>query len=90
LVDYTPKGSPDEPPSPEEDRTGNRIRLAVRLLALLQSQGWDVDRELRDLTAAERADASGHREEATRRVEQLLGELARSRNERASGHAPTS
>jgi hypothetical protein len=76
LVDYTPKNAPDETPSPDEDRTGNRIRLAARLLDLLRHQGRDVRRELADLTAAERAYAAGRREEATRRVEQLLGELA--------------
>ena len=85
LVDYTSKGSPDETPSPEEDRTGNRIRLAARLLSLLQSQGRDVHRELEDLTRTERAYGAGRTEEATRRVEELLGELGRAseRNARA-------
>jgi hypothetical protein len=77
LLDYTPSGPPEDPPSPEEDRTRNRIRFAARLLALLRARGEPVDREIRALAAAERALAAGDRAEATRRVEELLGELAR-------------
>jgi len=76
-------------PSPEEDRTGNRIRLAARLLSLLRSQGREVTRELADLTAAERAYAAGRSEEATRRVEQLLGELGRRPVKGAPDRSPT-
>jgi hypothetical protein len=89
LVDYTPGPTPDDTPSPEEDRTGNRIRLAARLLALLQSEGHEVERELRDLTVAQRAYVAGRTEEATRRVEHLLGELARRPGTAGSTGAPT-
>jgi hypothetical protein len=75
LVDYTPSGAPDAAPDPEEDRTGNRIRLAARLLALLRSEGREVDRQVEELRAAERAYAAGRRAEATERVDRLLGEL---------------
>jgi hypothetical protein len=88
-VDYTPKNVADDVPSPEEDRTGNRIRLAARLLAVLQSQGQDVARMLRDLAAAERAYAGGEAAEATRRVEHLLGELAHLPGEERAGRSPT-
>jgi len=60
------------------------------LLSLLRSQGRDVTRELRDLTAAERAYADGRAEEATRRVEELLGELDRRTDAGEPGGAPTS
>jgi hypothetical protein len=89
LVDYTPKNVPDDLPSPEEDRTGNRIRLAARLLALLRSQGRDVTREILDLAAAERAYTAGRHVEATRRVEQLLGELARRTEDSGAARGPT-
>jgi hypothetical protein len=79
----------DDIPSPDEDRTGNRIRLASRLLSLLRSQGFEVTRELLDLAEAERAYAAGRLVEATRRVEQLLGELARRTSDGRAGPAPT-
>jgi hypothetical protein len=75
LVDYVPKGSPDAAPSPEEDRTRNRLLLAARLLSLLRSKGENVDREVGELSRAERANASGDRQRATEWVEQLLGRL---------------
>ncbi|MGA8664126.1 MAG: hypothetical protein WB809_03535 [Thermoplasmata archaeon] len=74
-MDYTTRGAPDAIPDPEEERTGNRIRLASRLIGLLQTQGRDVRAELRALHAAEEAYRDGRRTEATERVERLLGEL---------------
>lgn len=75
LAGYVSSGPVDETPSPEEDRTGNRLRLAARLLAVLRSQGRNVDRELRELTEAEAAYSRGNRTEATRRVDQLFADL---------------
>ena len=75
LSGYVAKGPEDETPSPEEDRTGNRLRLAARLLSVLRSQGRDVDREVRELTAAERAYADGDKATATRRVDRLFADL---------------
>jgi hypothetical protein len=75
LVDYVPKGAPETTPSPEEDRTRNRLLFASRLLSLLRSRGESVDREVLDLAAAERAFAGGDRRRATELVERLLGAL---------------
>jgi hypothetical protein len=75
LVGYVPSGPDDETPSPEEDRTGNRLRLAARLLSVLRSQGRDVDREVRELTEAEAAFSRGERTRATRLVDQLFADL---------------
>jgi hypothetical protein len=74
-VDYTPKDRPDDSPSSDEDRTGNRIRFVARLLGILRARGQDVGDELRDLAEAERAYQAGRQEEATRRVELLLAHL---------------
>jgi hypothetical protein len=75
LAGYVSKGPEDETPSPDEDRTGNRLRLAARLLSVLRSQGHDVDREVRELATAERAYSAGDRTTATRLVEQLIARL---------------
>ncbi len=75
LAGYVSSGPEDETPSPEEDRTGNRHRLAGRLLAVLRSQGRNVDRELLELTAAESAYAAGDKPRATRLVDQLFADL---------------
>jgi hypothetical protein len=75
LVDYTPRETPDTAPDPEEDRTGNRIRLAARLIGVMRSEGQDVEREVAALRSAEAAYAAGRRDEATERVERLLAEL---------------
>jgi len=88
LVDYTTTRVPDATPDPEEDRTGNRIRLAARLIGLLQTEGQDVGREMAALRAAERAYQAGHRVEATERVERLLGEIQPTRSR--SDRTPTS
>jgi hypothetical protein len=77
LVDYVPKGAPETTPSPEEDRTRNRLLIAARLLSLLRSRGENVDREVADLARAERAFVQGDRRRATELVERLLGELDR-------------
>ena len=75
LAGYVPSGPDDATPSPEEDRTRNRLRLAARLLAVMRSQGRDVDREVRELTEAEAAFARGEAHRATRLVDQLFADL---------------
>ena len=75
LTGYVSKGPEDEIPSPEEDRTGNRLRLAARLLAVLRSQGRDVDRWILDLRAAEQAYTKGDKVSATRLVDRLFADL---------------
>jgi hypothetical protein len=75
LVDYVPSGAAEESPSPEEDRTGNRLRLAARLIGLLRAAGENVDRELAALAEAERAYAAKDHARATELVEALLGVL---------------
>jgi hypothetical protein len=75
LVGYETRGEPDATPDPDEDRTGNRIRLAARLLGVLRARGRDVSAAVADLREAERAYQAGRRREATERVERLLGEL---------------
>ncbi len=77
LVGYTPSGPDDDTPDPDEDRTGNRIRLAARLLSVLAAQGAEVGSLVQDLAAAERAYRAGRHDEATRRVETILEALAR-------------
>jgi hypothetical protein len=81
LSGYVSSGPEDGTPSPEEDRTGNRLRLAARLLAVLRSQGRDVDREVRELRHAERVYASGDRTAATRLVDRLFADLDERRRE---------
>ena len=75
LVEYVPSGPEDGTPSPEEDRTANRLRLAARLLSVLRSQGREVDREVRELAEAEDAFARGERARATRLVDRLFADL---------------
>jgi hypothetical protein len=75
LTGYVPSGPEDATPSPDEDRTGNRLRLAARLLAVLRAEGRDVDAEVRALAAAERAYANGERATASALVDRLLGDV---------------
>lgn len=75
LVEYVPSGEEDQGPSPDEDRTGNRLVLAARLLGILRARGENVDRELGVLRAAERAYVAKDRPRATELVERLLGAL---------------
>ena len=70
-------GPEDEPPSPEEDRTANRLRLAARLLSVLRAGGADVDRELRALAAAHSAFVKGDTRRAGELVDALFAELDR-------------
>jgi len=88
LVSYVPKGPADESPSPDEDRTANRLELAARLLGLLRARGEDVDAELSQLRAAERAYERRDRARATALVEDLLGRL-QSRTSSAGGAEPS-
>ena len=75
LVDYLPSGPDEELPSPDEDRTRNRLLLAGRLLAVIRSGGAEVDRELLALARAERVLASGDRRSAAELVDRLLRDL---------------
>jgi hypothetical protein len=75
LVSYVPDRAPEERPSPDEDRTANRLALAARLIGLLRAQGADVEREIDELRAAERAFTAHDRRGATARVDRLLGKL---------------
>jgi hypothetical protein len=75
LAGYVSKGPEDETPSPEEDRTGNRLRLVARLLSVLRSQGRDVDRELRALALAEGAYARGDKARTGQLVDRILADL---------------
>jgi hypothetical protein len=75
LVGYVPKGPADEAPDPEEDRTGNRLKFAARLIGVLRARGENVDRELGELREAETAYARHDRARATARVERLLAQL---------------
>lgn len=88
LVDYVPAGAAEETPSPDEDRTGNRLRIAARLIGLLRAGGEDVDRELATLAEAERAYAAKEPARATELVERLLGALD-ARTRRPTGPEPT-
>jgi hypothetical protein len=83
VVGYVPAGPADETPSPEEDRTANRVKLAARLLSVLRSQGRPVDGLIPRLRAAEDAVASGDRARATALVDRLIADL-----DRASGDGP--
>jgi hypothetical protein len=75
LSGYVASGPEDEIPSPEEDRTLNRLRLAARLLAVLRADGEDVDREVRALAAARLAYQKGEKVRAGQLVDQLFGDL---------------
>ncbi len=75
VVGYVSSGPEDARPDPEEDRTGNRLRLAARLLSLLRARGAEVEGFVPELAAAEAAFRAGRRAEADRRIDRLLGEL---------------
>jgi hypothetical protein len=75
LTGYVAAGPEDATPSPDEDRTANRLQLAGRLLTVLRSQGHHVDREVRELTDAETAFAHGDKPRASRLVDQLFADL---------------
>lgn len=76
LVGYVPTGPEDATPSPEEDRTANRLRLAARLLSVLRAGGADVDRQVRALADAQASYAKGDTLRAGRLVDELIAELA--------------
>ena len=81
LVSYVPRDTDDTVPSPDEDRTGNRLALAARLVGLLRARGEDVDHELAELRAAQKAFDARDRVRATELVEALLGRIeSRSRS----------
>jgi hypothetical protein len=89
LVDYVPAGAEEEEPSPEEDRTGNRLRLAARLIGLLRARGDPVDGELSALAEAQREYVAHRTARATELVEELLGQLdVRSRAPARPGPTP--
>jgi hypothetical protein len=74
-VDYVPAGPPDRTPSPDDDRTANRLALVARILALLRARGDDVEREVAELREAEALLARGDRTQAGTRVDRLLAAL---------------
>lgn len=84
LVAYVPAGPEDDVPSPDEDRTRNRLALAARLIGVLRAHGADVEAEVRELAAAQGAWAAHDRPEADRRVDRLLARL----DERSSSSRP--
>ena len=76
LAGYVPAGSPDQgPPSEEEDRLAQRIRLAARLIDLLRSSGREDPSWERELRAAERAYRERDRARAREVIERLIGVL---------------
>lgn len=75
LVDYVPSGAPDAPPSPEEDRDLNRLRLASRLLGFARAKGLPVERAVARLHRADRAFRAGDRATARRLVDEVLSEV---------------
>ena len=87
LVGYVPAGPEDDVPSPDEDRTRNRLGIAARLIAVLRSQGRPVDDLVAELTAAERAFAAGDRSGAHARTDRLIGRLE-ARADGSDGAAP--
>jgi hypothetical protein len=84
LSGYVPSGPEDDPPSPEEDRLTNRVRLAARLLSVLRGQGRDVDALVRQLADAESALKAGDRPRATVLLDGVLAGL-----DRAGARPPT-
>ena len=75
LVSYVPSGAPEALPSPEEDRTANRLALAARLLGVLRARGADVTGELADLRAAEQTFQRHDPARAAAMVDRLLGRI---------------
>ena len=80
-MSYVPRDVDDAVPSADEDRTGNRLALAARLIGVLRARGEDMDRELTELRAAQTAFDARDRVKATELVEALLGRIeSRSRS----------
>ncbi len=77
LLAYTSRGAEESTPSPEEDRTRNRILLAGRLVGLLRARGEEVEGELAELRRVEQASAAHDAARATEIVEGLLVRLDR-------------
>lgn len=77
LVDYTPTGPVGAPPSQDEDRDRNRLRLAARLLGLARAQGRPVDDLVSRLHEADRALRAGDRQTGRRMVDDVIAQLER-------------
>jgi hypothetical protein len=75
LVDYVPSGAPETPPSPEEDRDLNRLRLASRLLGFARAKGLPVEGAVARLHGADRAFRSGDRTKGRRIVDEVIAEV---------------
>ncbi|NNN17035.1 MAG: hypothetical protein HKL79_01555 [Thermoplasmata archaeon] len=76
LVEYVTRGPVDEGvPSEDEDRTGQRLHLASRLIAVLRARGVEVAPYVDRLRRADRAYRDGDRSEASRLVDDLIGDL---------------
>jgi hypothetical protein len=88
VVGYVPSGPPDDVPSPDEDRTANRLKIAARLIGVVRSQGRPVDDLLADLRAAEATFASGDRAGGAALVDRLLARLDRASTAAAEGPPP--
>jgi len=74
-LDYVPTGEEGTPPSPEDDRDRNRLRIAARLIGVARAHGHSVDGEVSRLRAAEAALRQGDREKGRRIVEDVIGDL---------------
>ncbi|HZY69865.1 MAG TPA: hypothetical protein VFF67_02660 [Thermoplasmata archaeon] len=75
LVSYTVRGPAEGPPAPEEDPLTNRILLVQRLLAVRKADGWEVDRWVAQLRAAEEARRAGDLPVARRLVDRVHADL---------------
>lgn len=75
LVDYLPSGAAERPPSPDEDRDLNRLRLAARLLGFARAKGLPVEAAVARLHRADRAFRAGDRAEGRRIVDAVVAEV---------------
>jgi hypothetical protein len=82
LVGYVARGDRGVPVGPEEDPVANRLRLALRLAAVLRRDGVStapIDERLRQAEAHYR---EGERGAAVRATDEALGLLERARRSR--------
>jgi len=76
LVEYVTRGPADEGVPPEdEERTAQRLHLAARLIAVLRARGVDVAPYVDRLRDADRIYRAGDRPDASRLVDDLIGDL---------------
>ncbi|MCI4319627.1 MAG: hypothetical protein L3K23_05815 [Thermoplasmata archaeon] len=84
LVGYVPRGDRGVPVGPEEDSVANRLRLALRLAAVVRRDGIDTERIDERLRAAEAFYRTGDRAGAVRATDDALGWLERARPPRTA------